>query len=120
MEANPEMVMVSNAVYQEINPSLPFVFSPQAIQFLKSNVGSEILIISDDLSQNSLLKNFTLKEIVTKPIEAGIDILIFSGWRSPVAEALEIFSEAVKNGEISEEKINQSVSKIIQIKKELL
>lgn len=119
MEANPELVMVSNAVYQEIDPSLPFVFSPQAIQFLKNNIGSEILIISDDLSQNSLLENFTLKEIVTKPFQAGIDVLIFSGWRSPVAEALEIFSEAVKNGEISEEKINQSVAKIIQIKKEL-
>lgn len=120
IEANPEMVMVSNAVYQEIDPSLPFAFSPQAIQFLKNNLGSEILIISDDLSQNSLLENFTLKEIITKPIEAGIDVLIFSGWRSPVAEALEIFSEAVKNGEISEEKINQLVSKIIQLKKELL
>ncbi len=119
MEANPELVMVSNAIYQEIDPSLPFVFSPQAIQFLKNNIGSEILIISDDLSQNSLLENFTLKEIATKPFQAGIDVLIFSGWRSPVAEALETFSEAVKNGEISEEKINQSVAKIIQIKKEL-
>ena len=120
MEANPKMVMVSNAIYQEIDPSLPFVFSPRAIQFLKNNLGSEILIISDDLSQNSLLKNFSLKEIVTKPLEAGIDILIFSGWQSPVTEALETFSQAVKNGEISEEKINQAVAKIIEIKKELL
>jgi len=119
MEANPELVMVSNAVYQEIDPSLPFAFSPQAIQFLKNNIGSEILIISDDLSQNSLLESFTLKEIVTKPIEAGIDVLIFSGWQSPVTEALETFSEAVKNGGISEEKINQSVAKIIQIKQKL-
>jgi beta-N-acetylhexosaminidase len=118
MEANPEMVMVSNAVYQEIN-HLPFVFSPQAIQFLKNNLGSEILIVSDDLSQNSLLENFTLKEIVTKPFQAGIDVLIFSGWRSPVTEALEVFSEAVENGAISEEIINEAVSKIIQLKQKL-
>ena len=116
MEVKPEMVMVSNAIYKEIDPSLPFTFSPIAIQFLKNNLGSEILIISDDLAQNSLLNKFSLKEIVTKPIVAGVDILIFSGWRLPVEQGLDEFLKAFRNGEISKEKIDKAISRVTQLK----
>ena len=120
MEVKPELVMTSNVIYNEIDSTLPFIFSPPAIQFLENNLGSEILIISDDLAQNSLLKKFTLKEIVTKPIQAGVDILIFSGWRESVEEGLKTYFEAYRNGEISEAKINQAVSRIIQLKEKLI
>jgi len=46
-------------------------------------------IISDDLAQNSLLNEFSLKEIVISPVKAGMDMLIFSGWRIPVINGVE-------------------------------
>jgi len=120
MEAKPDLVMASNVIYKEIGPSLPFTFSSKGVQFLKSNLGEEVLIISDDLSQNSLLRNFSLKEIITKPLEAGVDILIFSGYRLPVEQGLDTFFAAVKNKEVSEERINEAISRIIQLKQNLL
>lgn len=119
MEAKPELVMTTNVVYSEIDPAFPFSFSPYGIQFLKDNLGTEILIISDDLSQNYLLENFTLKEIVTKPIQAGIDILIFSGWEIEITKGLDAFFQAFKNGELSQEKIDAAVSRIIKLKEDL-
>ncbi len=83
-------------------------------------MGTNVLIISDDLDQNSLLNNFSLKEIVIKPIEAGVDIMIFSGWRSPVEQALETFLSALEIGEISETSVNNAVSKIINFKQDNL
>jgi len=120
MSAEPEFVIASNVVYEGIDSSLPFIFSAQGIELLKSNLGSEILIISDDLSQTSLLENFSLEEIITKPIEAGVDILIFSGFTLPVEQGLDTFFEAVKNGGVSEVKINEAISKITQLKQKLL
>jgi beta-N-acetylhexosaminidase len=120
MEVNPELVMVSNIVYQEVDASLPFTFSQAGIQFLKNNLGPEILIISDDLDQNSLLEKFSLKEIMTKPIGAGVDILIFSGYRLPVEQGLDTFSEAVKNKEISQTELDEKITKIIEFKQKLL
>jgi len=120
MEAKPELVMISNVIYKETDPSIPFIFSPTSIQFLKNNLGSGILIISDDLAQNSLLKSFSLKEIVTEPIEAGVDILIFSGWRLPVEQGLDEFLKAFRNGEISKEKIDKAISRVTQLKQKLL
>jgi beta-N-acetylhexosaminidase len=120
MEAKPDLVMASNVIYKEIDPSLPFTFSSRGVQFLKSNLGEEVLIISDDLSQNSLLRNFSLKEIVTKPLEAGVDILIFSGYRLSVEQGLDTFFAAIKNKEVSEERINEAISRITQLKEEAL
>jgi beta-N-acetylhexosaminidase len=112
MEANPELVLTSNALYQNLDPLLPFSFSPTAIQFLKNNLGSEILIVSDDLAQNYLLENFSLKEVMTKPILAGVDLLIFSGWEIETSKGLETFFNAVKNGEIPPAKIKEVTTKI--------
>jgi len=116
MEANPKMVMASNAVYKEIDSSLPFTFSTTGVQFLKNNLGSEVLIMADDLAQNSLLKNFSLRDIVVKPIQAGIDILIFSGWRISVEQGLDTFLAAVRNKEISETQLQEAISKIVNLK----
>lgn len=119
LEAGPELVMTSNVIYKEIDSVLPFTFSPKAIQLLKNSLGTDILIISDDLNSSSLLKKFSLKEIVVKPVEAGIDIMIFSGYRSPAEQDLETFFSAFKNGEVSKTKVKEAISKIIQLKESL-
>ena len=118
-EAGPELIMSANAVYEDIDPLLPFSFSPKAIEFLKNNLGSEALIISDDLSQNALLNKFSLKEIVSKPIQAGVELLVFSGWQSLADEAFNAFYQAYKDGEIPQEKIEAAVSRIINLKQNL-
>lgn len=115
----PEMIMVSNVIYKDIDGELPFGLSTEGIKFLKSKIQGNYLVISDDLAQNSLLKKLILKDIVTLPIKSGVDILIFSGWRIPVIEGVAAFQEAVENGEIQEERIDKSVLKIIELKQRL-
>ena len=116
MEANPELIMVSNAIYPEIDTLLPFAFSVEAIDYLKSELGTSSLIVCDDLSQASLLNNFTLKEILAKPLRAGVDLLIFSGWESSVNEAMDTFFKMAEDKELSETLIEESVLKIINFK----
>lgn len=118
--SSPEMVMVSNVVYKEINKDLPFSFSREAIDFLKEQFSEDIIIVSDDLSQNSLLNEFSLEEIVGSPVNAGVNLLIFSGWRKPVPEGVRTLLDLVKAGEISEERIDESFNKIVKLKSRLI
>jgi len=113
---NSEMIMTSNVIYKELNENLPFTFSEKGIHFLKEKNKGDYLIISDDLDQNSLLNKFSLNEIVSLPFKAGVDILIFSGWRLPAEKGISAFKQAVEKNEISEDRINQSVLKIIELK----
>lgn len=119
MPAEPEFVMTANVIYRNLDERLPFTFASSSIQLLKQELDEQAIIISDDLSQHSLFRNFSLKEIMTLPLKAGVDMLIFSGWRSPVAEAMLTLQEAAKAGEVSEEKINQALLKILKLKKKL-
>jgi len=109
---NSEMIMVSNVVYKELNKSYPFSFLKEGINMIKDGY----IIISDDLSQYSLLDNFSLKEVVSKPFLAGADMLIFSGWRSPVKEAIEEFKKTAETNSYFRERLNDSVLKIIELK----
>jgi len=120
MAANPEFIMTSNVIYKGIDPSLPFTFSPQGIKFLKDNLNSEVLIISDDLAQNYLLEKFSLEDLFQKSISAGVDLLIFSGWEADVEQALNVFFTSFQKGEFSQEKIEETVSRVINFKQSML
>jgi len=120
MRAEPEMIMTSNVIYKNIDKKLPFSFSSKGIQFLKNKIKGDYLVVSDDLSQNSLLNRFSLKEVVSLPFKAGNDVLIFSGWRSSAKEGVLTFLDLVEKGEIEKEKIDKAVLKIIKLKNEKL
>ena len=116
-QAKPEFVMTSNVIYSQIDPNLPFSFSEKGIALLKESVGENPLIMTDDLPQQSLIDKFSLKGVVTLPIKAGADILTFSlNWETTLPEAVRILKETVQNGEISQGRIDDSVSKIIELK----
>lgn len=119
-ESLPEIVMVSNVVYKELDSSVPFSFLVSGISFLKKEIPGDYLIISDDLAQYSLLNNFPTEEVVAKPFNAGVDLLIFSGWRAPVSIGVDAFKKVVSAGSVSLEKVNSSVLKIIQMKEKLI
>ncbi len=108
--------MVSNVVYKELDPISPFSFLKSGIDFLKNKVSGDYIIISDDLSQNSLLDNFSLEQIVSMPFNAGVDMLIFSNWREDPEKGINAFKESFKSGKISEKRINEAVLKIINLK----
>lgn len=120
MGSQPELVMVSNVVYSEIDPDLPFALSPKGIQLLKKKLGNDCVIITDDLPQYHLTDTFSLKGIVTLPIKAGVDILTFSNNGINIEDAVNLLYQAVLEGEISEERINESVLKIINLKQSVL
>jgi len=120
-EARPELIMTANVIYSDIDKNLPFTFSSEGIQFLKTKIKDGYLIISDDLSSKILKEEFTLKNSVILANKAGIDILLVAGWEQPEdsLEAFDAILETTKNGEIQEEKINESVLKIIRLKQKI-
>lgn len=120
MEAQPEMVMAANATYLEI-AQRPFPLTQKGIEFLKEKIGKEIIIISDDLSTPILKKEIGLEKTIVLAQKAGIDIFLVSGfWNSlDSPKAIRAFLSEVKQGNISQEFLNDQVAKILQIKTQL-
>jgi len=121
LESGPELVMTANVIYAEIDEEFPLSLSLKGINFLKTELKGNFLVLSDDLSSPVLKKEFSLKNTVILSLEAGVDVLIIAGFDEP-EDPLYAFNsllEAVKNNEISQESIDQKVLKILKLKQKM-
>ena len=84
------------------------------IMKLKDEMGFEGFIVSDWESIQHITGS-SYKEQVIKSINAGIDMLMEP---DKYDEAKDIIADAVKSGEITEERVNDAVTRIIRVKKE--
>jgi len=120
-------VMTAHIVNKNIDPSgLPATLSPLFIQnILRKQIGFTGVVISDDMQMGAIAKYYGFNEALIKAINAGCDILILSnnstsGYDEAIAQkALEVIFQAVKDGKIPQEKINNSFNLIIELKSQI-
>ena len=84
------------------------------IMKLKDEMGFEGFIVSDWGSIQHITGD-SYKEQVIKSVNAGIDMLMETDLFD---EAKQIIIDAVKNGDIAEERVNDAVTRIIKVKKD--
>lgn len=80
---------------------------------LKKTYHYQGLIITDALNMNAVSKKFPAGELDLKAFEAGNDILLFS---QNVSKGKELIKKAIENRKISEERLKESVIKILKTK----
>ena len=93
---------------------IPSTMSPVILQDkLRGELGYQNIIITDGMEMGSITQQFSSAEAAVGSIQAGVDIVL--GPKNLV-EAFEAVIAAVNNGAISEERINQSVRRILKLK----
>lgn len=85
--------------------------------FLKDELGYDGLVITDGLNMGALTNYYSSDEICGKAVEAGVDILLMP---SSSRKCLASIKNAIARGDIDEERINESVRKILKLKYEYL
>ena len=105
---NAKMIMIGHLSVPSIDGDTPATVSKKIINILKEDLNYKGLIITDALNMGALTHTYTYEEIYTKSIEAGVDILLM-----PIGSKDAI--EKIKKN-ISEERINKSVKKILTFK----
>lgn len=115
IEAGTDGVLVSHNVVNSVDPDVPASLSPDVIQILRESLGFDGLIITDDLVMEGLQQFVEPEEAAVRAVEAGNDLLISSEFTVQVPAVIR----AVEEGRISEERLNESVSRILQKKLEL-
>ena len=85
-------------------------------QLLRERSGYSGVVITDSLQMNSITDNYTCSEAVKLAIKAGADILLMP---SDLEEAVNALKDAVKTGEIKEERIDESLMRILRLKEKI-
>lgn len=112
---NIDFVMVAHiSVPNIIGDNTPCSLSRKMItDVLRGELEYEGLIITDSLEMGAIINKYTTEQAVVMAVEAGADIILMPASLDTAFNAVRV---AVSNGRISEERINQSVLRIINAK----
>ena len=107
---NAKIIMIGHLALPKVTGSnIPASLSKKIVtDILKNDLGYNGLVITDALNMGALTKNYSDEEIYVGAINAGCDLLLMPNGSK---KAIEIIK---KN--ISEERINESVKKILKFK----
>lgn len=108
-----DMIMIGHIALPNVTgDNTPASLSRKIVtNVLKEKLGYDGLIITDALNMGAVTKNYDSSDIYIMAINAGIDILLM-----PELNAVDIIKNAVSEGKISIDRINESVKKILTYK----
>lgn len=98
----------------ESRENFPAVLSKKIIaDLLKDELGFAGLIVTDALNMQAVCNYFSVAQSAVEAFNAGNDLLLFT---ADDEIAIEAVIDAVNRGEISEERLNESLEKILRAK----
>ena len=96
---------------------VPSTMSPIILQDkLRGELGYQNIIITDGMEMGAITQQYTSAEAAVGSIKAGVDIVLGPRY---FTEAFDAVMDAVNNGTLSEERINQSVRRILKLRQEM-
>lgn len=118
LDANPSMVMMSLATYQQIDPDNPAVFSHSLItDYLRGTIGFQGVVTSDSLSATAL-SGVQPSDLGVRLVEAGGDLACIgaSSYVQPVLDGLN--AKAAGDATFAR-KVQQSAIRVMTLKYEM-
>lgn len=117
IENGTDAIMVGHLIIEDVDKKYPASLSKKVIQkYLIEKYNYTGLIMTDDLKMMAIRFHYNMKKAVVKAIEAGNDIIMLGLPYWQTKRIMKYVIGKVKRGKISEERINESVEKILKIK----
>jgi len=116
IEAGVQAVMSAHVSIPAIDPTpdLPATLSkPILTDYLREKLGFKGLIVSDSMGMGGITTLYSQDKAAILAVNAGIDIILLTPEPEIVMSSLV---DAVKKGQISENRIDESVMRILQAK----
>ncbi|MFL5652865.1 MAG: glycoside hydrolase family 3 protein [Ktedonobacteraceae bacterium] len=114
---HPAMIMATDVLMPAIDPSLPAELSPKAINgVLRGQLGYDGVVITDGLYMGGISSRWTLSQAAVLSILAGNDMIEGPYTPSLVASVIAAFKQAILDGKLTMNRINQSVERILLLK----
>ena len=112
ISAGAPVVMVSHNIVKCVNESLPGSLSPEMYALLRDELGFSGVIMTDDLSMGAVEEYSGEDEAAVTAFLAGADLLCCTDYQG----AVKSLTEAVNSGRITEERLDDSVLRILEMK----
>lgn len=116
-EPNDYFILVSHLKYPALDEEYPASLSSKIMtDLLRNELGYKGIIITDDMEMGAVANHNDFRSIGVKAIKAGADIVLVCHEYEHQQEVYLGLLDAVNSGEISQERIDESVKRIIKVK----
>lgn len=112
-----DVVMIAHLLMPKLDPDHPASFSKAVItDLLRNELGFKGVVISDDMTMGAIDKNYSIGKASVGAILAGGNIILIGHDYAKEKEAIQALKDAVKDGTISEEVLNDRVYAVLNLK----
>lgn len=114
IDAGADMVMVGHLVIDELGDDTPATLNHSVVTgMLRKKLGFDGVAITDSMSMGAIVNNYGTGNAVLMAIKAGMDVILMP---SDLAEAIDAVQFALDNGELTEQRLDESVKRVISMK----
>ncbi|MFU0825613.1 beta-N-acetylhexosaminidase [Clostridium sp.] len=117
IENKADAVMIAHILLPKIDEKNPSSMSKTIItDILRNNLKFNGVVITDDMTMGAITKNYDINDAAVKSIKAGSDIVLICHGYDNEIKVINSLKNAVLKGEITEERIDESVYRILKLK----
>ena len=112
-------VMVAHILLSQVDPDYPASLSHRVVTgLLREEMGFDGVVCTDDLTMGAVSNTYGMGEAAVLAVEAGCDLLLVCHGADNLTAARDALLEAVDSGRISQERLDESVKRILSLKAE--
>ena len=116
-DPNDYFILVSHLKYPALDEEYPASLSSKIMtDLLRNKLGYKGIIITDDMEMGAVANHNDFRSIGVNAVKAGADIVLVCHEYQHQQEVYLGLLDAVNSGEISQERIDESVKRIIKVK----
>lgn len=116
-DPNDYFILVSHLKYPALDEEYPASLSSKIMtDLLRNELGYKGIIITDDMEMGAVANHNDFRSIGVNAVKAGADIVLVCHEYEHQQEVYLGLLDAVNNGEISQERIDESIKRIIKVK----
>ena len=112
-----DIVMIAHILLPELDPKFPSSMSkPIITDVLRKQLGFNGVVITDDMTMKAITDNFDIESSSVESIKAGSDLILVAHDYAKIVSVIDSIKHAVKSGELTEDRIDESVGRILNLK----
>jgi beta-N-acetylhexosaminidase len=115
--AGVKAIMTGHSVYPAYDDKFPATLSEKLLTgLLREDLGFEGVIVSDAIGMAAILKQWPLPRACALAIKAGCDTILLKADDESRSQCFFGIKQAVETGELSEERVDESVRRLLNMK----
>lgn len=115
--ATPQALMTAHVLVPTIDDVYPATLSYTILtEQLRQSIGFGGVIITDDMTMQAITNTWSSTDASLLALQAGADMILFAAKPEDAVAAIQNVRNAVHTGELSEERIDESLQRILKMK----